>query len=148
MTVYAVSHVIMAPRGSVFNLVADVESYPDFLPLWRDASVYRRDGDTYFTEQEVGLGRINERFRTRTHLVRPMYIEVTSEDDRFDEFFIRWDFDTIGTGCRISVALTWEMKTQSLQSALDRLLPRAARSMVAAFESRALTMLGAPCAPK
>lgn len=148
MTVYAVSHVIMAPRSNVFSLVADVESYPEFLPLWRDASIYRRDGGTYFTEQEVGLGRINERFRTRTNLVRPQYIEVTSEDERFEEFFIRWDFDTIGTGCRISVALTWEMKTGSLQAALDHLLPRAARSMVAAFENRALKMLGAPCAPK
>jgi coenzyme Q-binding protein COQ10 len=147
MTVYAVSHVIMAPRSKVFDLVADVESYPDFLPLWRDANVYRRDGDRYYTEREVGLGRIKERFHTRTHLVRPMHIEVTSDDERFKEFFIRWDFDTIGTGCRISVALTWEMKVPSLQSAIDHLLPRAARSMVAAFEKRALTTLGAPRAP-
>lgn len=148
MTVYAASHVIMAPRSSVFDLVADVESYPDFLPLWRDAGVYRRDGNRYFTEQEVGLGRINLQFRTRTHLVRPLYIEVASEDDQFDEFFIRWDFHTSGTGCRISVALTCEMTLQSLQAAIDHLLPRAARSMVAAFENRALKMLGAPYAPK
>lgn len=103
MTVYAASRIIMAPRSRVFDLVADVEGYPEFLPLWRDAEVYRRDGDIYYTEQEVGLGRISERFRTRTHLVRPLHIKVTSEDDRFDEFFIRWDFDTVGTGCRISV---------------------------------------------
>lgn len=148
MTVYAVSHVIMAPRSSVFDLVADVERYPEYLPLWRDSSVLSRTGDTYVTEQEVGIGRINERFLTRTHLVRPMYIEVTSEDERFEEFFIRWDFDSIGTGCRISVALTWEMTVPSLQAAVDHLLPRAARTMVAAFEKRALKMLGAPRAPK
>ena len=147
MTVYAESRVIMAPRSSVFDLVADVESYPEFLPLWRDATVYRIEGNNYYTEQEVALGRINERFRTRTHLVRPMHIDVTSDDDHFDEFFIRWDFDTIGTGCRISVALTWEMKVASLQAAIDHLLPRAARTMVAAFEKRALRSLGAPCAP-
>lgn len=148
MTVYAVSHVIMAPRSKVFDLVADVESYPDCLPLWRDANVYRREGDRYFTEQEVGLGRIKERFQTRTHLVRPQYVEVTSDDERFEEFFIRWDFDTIGTGCRISVALTWEMTAPSLQAAIDHLLPRADRTMVTAFEKRAFTMLGAPGAPR
>lgn len=137
MTIHAVSRVIMAPRDRIFDLVADVESYPDFLPLWHDVSVYRRDRNSYLTDQEVGIGHVRERFRTRTHLVRPMYIDVTSEDALFHEFFIRWDFDTVGNGCRVSLALTLEFKSRSLQAGIDRLLSGAARSMVVAFENRA-----------
>lgn len=144
MTVHAVSRVIVAPRDRVFGLVEDVERYPQFLPLWRYARVYQRNGDTYFTEQELGIGQVNERFRTQTHLVRPLYIEVTSDDDLFREFFIRWDFDTVGSGCRVAVALTWEMKSRALQATIDRLLSRAARSMVTAFEGRAQEQFGAP----
>ena len=144
MTVHAVSRVITANRDLVFDLVSDVESYPDFLPLWRDAHIVQRDGESYYTDQEVGIGHINERFRTRTRLVRPFYIEVTSDDSLFREFFIRWDFDTVGNGCRVAVALTWEMKSKSLQTGIDRLLSQAARTMVTAFEGQAEKRFGAP----
>lgn len=142
MTVFAESRILIAPRDRVFDLVADVESYPQFLPLWRDAHVYERQGNVYLTEQSVGLGKLEERFRTKTVLARPLRIEVTSEDPLFRDFYIHWDFATIGLGCRISVALQWQLASPTLQGALDRLLPSAARSIVSAFEKRARDELG------
>jgi coenzyme Q-binding protein COQ10 len=143
MTVYAESRILIAPRDRIFDLVADVESYPEFLPLWRDARIYQRSGNVYRTEQAVGLGRLEERFHTTTVLSRPWRIEVTSEDPLFREFYIHWDFANIGLGCRISVAMQWWLASRMLQEAIDRLLPSAARSIVAAFERRAREELGA-----
>jgi coenzyme Q-binding protein COQ10 len=111
MTVYAESRILIAPRDRIFDLVADVESYPEFLPLWRDARIYQRSGNIYRTEQAVGLGRLEERFHTTTVLSRPWRIEVTSEDALFREFYIHWDFANIGLGCRISVAMQWLLGT-------------------------------------
>lgn len=91
----------------------------------------------YWTEQTVGLGPVRERFHTKTTLRRPVRIEIISQDELFENFFISWDFHPVGRGCRASVALTWVMRSAKIQRAIDMLLPHAARSMVAAFEKRA-----------
>jgi coenzyme Q-binding protein COQ10 len=137
MTVYTASRILDAPPEAVFDLVADVESYPEFLPMWRDARVIRRRGNVYTTEQEVGIGPIRERFHTRTVLTKSSHIEVTSTDGLFRNFFIRWDFDPAGRGCRISIALSWEVHSHIMQKAIDMVLPETARMMVEAFERRA-----------
>jgi coenzyme Q-binding protein COQ10 len=144
MTTHCETRLIAASCDQVFELVADVERYPEFLSLWRCARVYHRDGDVYLTDQEIGLGPIRERFRTRTELRRPHRIEVTSEDSLFETFQIIWGFDPVRGGCRASIALTWEMRSRRLQKGIDLLLPTVARSMVAAFSKRADRLLSRP----
>jgi coenzyme Q-binding protein COQ10 len=142
MTVFAESRIMIAPRDRLFDLVADVESYPSFLPMWRDARICERSGNRYQTEQSIGIGRLQEQFRTQTLLKPPLRIEVTSSDPLFSDFYIHWDFYTIGLGCRISVAVQWQLASPSLQRVIDRFLPSAARTVVAAFESRAREEFG------
>jgi len=137
MTTYTETRVVKAPRGKLFDLIADVERYPDFLPMWVDARVERRDEGVYHTEQEVGLGPIRERFRTKMELSRPTRIEVTSTDGLFRDFGIMWDFGESGGGCRVTISMTWQVHSPLLQKAIDMLLPETARSMVTAFEERA-----------
>jgi coenzyme Q-binding protein COQ10 len=144
MTTHCETRLIAASCGQVFDLVADVERYPEFLSLWRRARVYHRDGDVYMTDQEIGLGPIRERFRTRTELRRPHRIEVSSEDPLFQSFQILWGFDPVRSQCRASIALTWEMRSRRLQRGIDLLLPTVARSMVAAFSRRADRLLSRP----
>jgi coenzyme Q-binding protein COQ10 len=137
MTTHREARFIGAPREVVFDLVADVERYPEFLPLWRNARVYQRDDDAYLTEQEIGLGPVRERFRTRTELRQPDRIDVTSDDALFRTFRICWDFQPVPSGCQASIALTWEVRSWRLQAAIDLLLPTIARTMVDAFQRRA-----------
>jgi coenzyme Q-binding protein COQ10 len=137
MTIHSDSRIIVAPTDRIFDMIADVESYPNFLPLWRDARIYERKPGEYWTEQTVGIGPVREHFRTKTVLRRPVRIEISSPDEIFTNFFISWDFHPVGRGCRASIALTWEMRSKRLQGAIDMLLPHAARTMVTAFEKRA-----------
>jgi coenzyme Q-binding protein COQ10 len=145
MTAHRESCFIAAGCPDVFDLVADVERYPEFLSLWHDARIYAREEDVYYTEQEVGLGPVRERFRTRTQLLRPERIVVTSDDRRFHAFGIRWTFEPLRGGCRAGIELSWEMRSRSLQKAIELLLPTAARSMADAFQRRAHDRLR--CAP-
>jgi coenzyme Q-binding protein COQ10 len=137
MTTYQETRLVRVPRESLFDLVADVERYPEFLPLWSAARIRARKGNVYYTEQVIGLGPIRERFRTRTALERPHAIEVRSTDGLFRKFLICWQFEDEGSDCRVSISLTWEVRSRLLQAAIDGLLPMTARSMVAAFEQRA-----------
>lgn len=137
MTAHRETRVIGTRCENVFDLVADVEQYPTFLSLWRAARVYRREGDTYFTEQEIGVGPICERFSTRTTLIRPEEIDVTSDDSLFKTFNIQWKFAPIPGGCRATVSLVWETRSRPLQNVIRLLLPSVARNMVEAFKQRA-----------
>lgn len=137
MTTHIETRIIAAPRETVFDLVADVERYPDFLPLWTGVRVFRRRGTVYYTDQEVGMGPIRQRFHTRTELMRPERIEVTSTDPNFRAFHINWDFAEAPAGCRVDIALRWQVRSWLLQRAIDMVLAETARSMVDAFERRA-----------
>jgi coenzyme Q-binding protein COQ10 len=131
------SEVVSAPRELLFDLVADVERYPTFLPMWRRARVVSREGSIYWTDQEVGFGPVRERFRTRTLLAPPDRIDVTSNDRLFKAFRILWTFAEVAHGTRIDILLRWETHSRLLQVAVDRALPVAARTMVEAFEAEA-----------
>lgn len=144
MTTHRETQLIAATCDQVFELVADVERYPEFLSLWRRARVYHRESDMYMTDQEIGLGPIRERFRTRTDLRHPQSIEVTSDDQLFEAFQILWGFDSVRGGCRASIALTWQMRSRPLQAGIDLLLPTVARTMVGAFSKRADRVLRRP----
>jgi coenzyme Q-binding protein COQ10 len=137
MTTYAASRMIAAPSETLFDLVADVERYPEFLPLWTSARVLRHRGNVYYTEQEVGVGPIRRCFHTRTELIRPTRIDVTSTDQTFRVFRIGWDFADRDRDCRINIVLTWEVRWWMMQRAIDLALPDTARMMIDAFERRA-----------
>ena len=128
---------LSVPRDRLFVLVADVERYPEFLPLWRD--VHRISGDEhgYQTEQEIAFGPIRERFLTRTRLSAPDKIEITSDDPLFDAFLIRWRFTESGIATRVVVDLNWRVRSRLLQRGIDVALPATARMMISAFEERA-----------
>lgn len=142
MTVYSESRVVCAPADLVFSLVADVERYPEFLPMWKWARIRRWDGPTtYYTEQEVGFGPIRERFDTKTVLTEPASIVVTSPDLLFREFFIHWNFTEVPGGCQIGIQLKWQASSFLLQKGIDVVLPKTAQMMVDAFERRARNVI-------
>lgn len=141
MTVHHDSALIAASCEQVFDLVTDVERYPEFLTLWRDARVIAHEADGYTTEQEVGFGPVHQRFRTHTLLKRPEWIDVTSDDPLFSAFRIYWRFAPVRNHCRVSIDLTWRVRSLLLQTAIDTVLPMTARQMVEAFVHRANAVL-------
>ena len=142
MTTHTETLIINVPCDHIFELVADVERYPEFLPFWRKAHIYRHRGEAiYFTEQEIGLGLLQGYFRTRTELIRPSQIEVTSQDGLFRNFNILWKFGDTAKGCQVVISLTWEVRSLLMQRAIDFVLPETARKMVDAFENRACNQM-------
>lgn len=138
MTVHSESRIVSAPADLLFSLVADVERYPEFLPMWKWARIRRWDGpSTYYTAQNVGFGPIRERFETKTILAPPESIIVTSSDALFREFYIRWTFAEVPEGCQTGIQLKWQARSFLLQKAIDMVLPKTAEMMVDAFETRA-----------
>jgi coenzyme Q-binding protein COQ10 len=128
----------------IFDLVADVERYPEFLPTWEEATIIDRCGHVYHTDQVVRVGLLRTRFRSKTVLKRPRHIEVTSSEGLFRRFSIGWHFTRIAGGkeCRVSIDLVWEVHSPLLHTILELMLVEAGQSIVTAFERRAHEIYG------
>jgi coenzyme Q-binding protein COQ10 len=132
------SRSIGLPRDWLFDIVADVERYPEFLPLMREARVISRRQDAYETEQRLALGVLTHGFRTCTELDRPHAISVVSDDRAFGRFDIRWVFSLRGDDhCHVDFTLDCVARSLLLRPVIDMLILPMASSMVSAFEARA-----------
>ena len=138
MATHRESRALAQSSHVIFDIVADVERYPEFLPLIREARIVKRHADAYETEQSLALGLLTHRFRTRTELDRPRGITVVSADRSFCRFDIRWQFASLGDRrCHVDFALNCETRSLWLMPVVQLLVLPMASSMVAAFEARA-----------
>lgn len=137
-TPYRESRVIEFASEQMFDLVADVERYPEFLPLMRRAVIVGRSTNAYETQQTLALGVLEHSFRTRTELDRPHGIRVTSEDRSFSRFEIQWSFAPAPEGrCRVDFTLDYAVRSLWLKPLGEMLIAPMAMTMVDAFVARA-----------
>lgn len=138
MATHSESRAIAHSPESLFDIVADVERYPDFLPLVNAAKIVKRHENTYETEQSLMLGLLIHRFRTTTELDRPRRITVASNDRSFSRFNIRWEFSPLDNNrCQVEFSLDCDTRSFLLKPVIQVLVIPMAVSMVAAFEARA-----------
>jgi coenzyme Q-binding protein COQ10 len=139
------SRLLDMPVEAAFDLIANVECYPEFLPMWQRAAVVASAEDGYETEQTVGVGMMAHRFRTRTALERPRCIVVSSDDPLFRAFVLRWTFHPEGSSCcRVDFALECEVAEWWLRPAIEAMMATTAAAMIDAFEARARSLTPAP----
>lgn len=122
----------------LFDLVADVDRYPEFLPWWIEARIRKREGNVYYTDQVVGFGPVRERFGSKTVLERPERIDVTSSDPPFQHFHLAWQFSSVSAkGCRVVLKTGLEFRSRALQDLFGWSLAGETGRIIAAFQSRA-----------
>jgi coenzyme Q-binding protein COQ10 len=127
----------------MFDLVADVERYPEFLPLC-DALTIRsrkeRDGKILLVaDMTVGYKAIRETFTTQVLLNKPeLAIDVKYIDGPFKYLDNRWRFQSAANGgCVIDFFIDYEFKSRILGALMGSMFDRAFRMFTDAFETRA-----------
>ena len=76
MPSFSVRETLCYPGSDIFNLVADIERYPEFVPGWKEARVLSEDKDRRSVEQVVEAHGFVWRFRTEAVLERPHRIDI------------------------------------------------------------------------
>lgn len=133
----------------LFDLAADVESYPEFMPWWIAARVHKREGDAYYTDQIVGLGMLRQRFRSKTVLCRPRRIDVTSSDGPIRDLHLTWLFDPLpDDACQVALTVDLELRPLPIQGLFNRGILRRVGSIMSAFETRARGLYDPAAAPR
>jgi coenzyme Q-binding protein COQ10 len=144
-----VRHVQHAPE-KMFALVADVEQYPQFLPLCEALSVRsqrERDGLTVLVaDMSVGYKAIRETFTSQV-VLKPVenIIDVKYLDGPFRYLTNQWQFTaTPGGGSDIHFFIDYEFKSRILGAMMGAMFDRAFRMFSEAFEKRADVIYGRP----
>src|SRR5262245_15084160 len=125
----------------LFDIAADVERYPEFLPGWISARVYRRQGDVYYTDQVLRFSVFRERFSSRTALQPPARIDVTSTDGPFRFFELTWTFQPEPRGlCRVALTVSMIFHSRLVETAFGAVVESQIGALMSAFERWARTL--------
>jgi coenzyme Q-binding protein COQ10 len=133
----------------MFDLVADVETYPEFLPLCEALTIRRREtradgSELLVATMRVGYKAVSESFTSRVTLERAEHrILVEYIDGPFRHLENRWTFTPDGQGgCIIGFFITYEFASRTLGLLMGAMFDRAFRKFAEAFEARADAIYG------
>jgi len=134
----------------MFALVADVERYPEFVPLCRALKVRRREKsemgiETLIADMEVGYKAIRERFTSRVALdPARLKIVVAYIDGPFSRLENVWNFRDAAAGgdSTVEFFIAYEFRSRLLAAVMGAMFDAAFRKFSAAFEARADKIYG------
>ncbi len=140
----------------MFDLVADVERYPEFLPLCQSLAVRRRrllgEGqELVVADMRVGYKAIRETFTSQITLDRPARkILVEYLEGPFRSLENKWTFepDPQGSGCVVEFYIEYEFKNRILGALMGSMFDTAFRRFAEAFEIRADRVYGVGIGPE
>ena len=127
----------------MYALVADVESYPDFLPWCSDVEVHSREGDTVEATLELHRGGLKKRFRTRNRMQPEKSMELSLVGGPFRHLAGGWTFTPLGEeGSKVALDLEFEFDSRALDLVVGAFFEDACNSLVDAFTQRAAIVYG------
>ena len=127
----------------MFEVVADVERYPEFLPWCLGTRVTKRDGDSLDADMLIGFRMFRERFGSHVELDRgKREIDVRYTHGPFRYLVNNWRFLPHADGCEIDFSVDFEFRSRLLQKIMGGLFTEAVHRMVRAFETRAHEIYG------
>ncbi|MBR0661735.1 type II toxin-antitoxin system RatA family toxin [Neoroseomonas oryzicola] len=147
MPTHAEKKVLRYTPEQMFDLVADVRRYPEFLPWCVGARVLSRTEGELVADLTIGFRMFRETFRSRVTLERPGHIHVTYENGPFRYLNNHWRFHPLPQGCEVDFFVDFEFRSRILQMAIGVVFNEAVRLMVRAFERRAMALYGRNTAP-
>ncbi len=142
MPTHAETRIVAYTPAQLFDLVADVGCYPQFLPWCVGARVKSRTETDLAADLTVGFGPFRESFTSRVTLDRPNRVTVRYENGPFRYLNNHWDFSPHPTGCKVDFFVDFEFRSRILQAAIGVVFHEAVRRMVNAFLTRARAVYG------
>jgi coenzyme Q-binding protein COQ10 len=147
VTRHAERKVVPFAPQQIFDLVADVPRYPEFLPWCTAARVRKKEGpNAEIAELAIGFGPLHEKFVSRvtrkTDDPEGPRIETVGVEGPFKALLSHWLFRPHPKGTEIVFSLEFEFRSLILQHTMRMLFAEAVKRMVAAFEARARQLYG------
>ena len=147
MPTHAEKRVVPYTPEQMFDLVARVDRYPEFLPWCIAARIRSRQGNELVADLVIGFKMFRERYTSRVTLERPRQIHVSYIEGPLKHLTNHWVFAPHPSGgTEVDFYVDFEFNSKVLQTLIGALFHEALRRLVAAFEERARRLYGAPAA--
>lgn len=136
---------VMYSCQAIFDLVNDIERYPEFLPNFSGAKLIERADSYMIGSVEIKKGPICKAFTTKNTLSAPGSIAMELVDGPFKFLTGQWTFSALDeNACKVELTLEYEFTSRLIETAFGSLFKEVANNMVLAFTQRARAVYGAP----
>lgn len=128
----------------MFDLVADVMSYPAYMDGCVGAEILNSESSEMLARLDLKKAGIRQSFVTRNQLYYPRRIELVLEEGPFLSFHGGWDFMPLGElGCKVSLELVFVLNNRLVSRAAGRVFKSVADNQVASLTRRAAVVYAA-----
>jgi ribosome-associated toxin RatA of RatAB toxin-antitoxin module len=147
MTAIRRSALVPYSAHEMFELVADIPSYPQFLSWCGDARILSREGDIVIASIEIAYSGVHKTFTTRNIHQKDKMIEIRLLDGPFDYLQGFWRFSPLDErASKISLDLEFEVTNRLMSLVLTPVFTNIANQLVDGFHRRAEHLYGKPAA--
>lgn len=143
------SAIVPHAARTMFDLVADVEAYPAFLPGCTGARVHSRSGDEVVASIALAKGPLRTEFRTRNVMEEGRRITMRLEEGPFSQLDGCWEFIPLGeAGSRVALKISFAFDSRLTDALLGPVFESVCNGLVDAFVNRARAIApGRPVPP-
>lgn len=132
----------------MFNLVAAVDLYPQFLPWCLASRITKREGNVFYADLVIGYKMVREKFGSRVTALKPDHIHVEYLSGPMKHLSNHWRFlPQPDSTCIIDFYVDFEFKNPVLQKLISVFFEEAVKRMVGAFEARAHDLYNSKLTP-
>jgi ribosome-associated toxin RatA of RatAB toxin-antitoxin module len=127
----------------MFDLVIDVERYPQFLPWVSGARLHEKSERALLASMEMQRSGVRERFSTRNTFERPSFMTLEMVEGPFRVLEGRWSFAPIGTaGTRVELEMRFEFANPVISMLFGKAFEQSCNTLIDAFIVRARETYG------
>lgn len=131
----------------VYQLVADIEKYPEFLPWCAAARILRRSGDTVTADLVIKFKAFQEKYTSNVVMHPPEgdvpgHVDVSLLHGPFTHLENKWQFSADPEGCLVDFYIDFRFKSPLLEKMIGFMFDKAFLKMVEAFSERAEDLYG------
>ncbi len=143
MPTHAEKRVLACSPRQLFDLVADIERYPEFLPWCIASRITKREDDVIHADLVIGFKMFRETFTSKVTLSRSDRIDVEYSRGPFKYLNNHWIFVPEGADAtNIDFYVDFEFRSRILRRLIGTVFGEAVKRMVRAFETRAYAVYG------
>ena len=130
-------------QAQLFDVVADVAKYPEFLPWCQGARIWKREENIIYADLIIGFKMFREQLTSKVTLNEPDAISVDYIKGPLKHLTNEWRFiDNQDGSCTIDFMVDFEFKNSLFERLVGGLFTEAVHHMIQAFEKRADALYG------
>jgi len=135
---HVVKKVLPYSCEQLFDMVADIESYPEFLSGWVAARIVEQTDNHLRVRQKLGLPLLSQPFISTAELERPSQLTILSSDGPFQNLLITWKFRPVESErCELMLGVKVTLRNRVLARLVEAFRVKATGDVLTRFEFRA-----------